>query len=303
VVEFAPTPPSVCGLALALPMDFAAIESALNGGAYADYVGRAASIGPARRIWEHGFGKVAAAAAALAGEAAGLGVTVSSDTTLADLARLFERCAVVTLVAHWRGPQLDAADIRLDAGPLIDRLGRENSPTAELIRSGLPPDWSDRLARADAGAAQTSLLAEILDQRLRQPPCLLAAPDGVAWDMDEATLRHANRAALDAWGQGAFVPGNRIELADGLHAAEQIAACVPPSWSGVADLSNCQSAQLIEWIKQARPDRIVIANERETNPLRRVALLRVIYELLAKTRSNYADARIALSEAMVADTP
>jgi hypothetical protein len=300
VVELEPTPPAACGLALALPMDFATVESATSGGPYADYVGRAVSIGSARRIWAQGFDKVAAAATSLVSEAAALGVTVITNATLGDLRRLFERCAVVTVVAHWRGPQIDAVDIRVGIGWLIDRLEHESLPTAQLIRVGLPYDWKSRLSGAGESAGQTSLLAEILDRRMRRPPCLFAAPDGVEWDMDEATLWHANRAALDQWWPEAFAPGNRLELADGLHSPDRIAACIPQVWSGVADLSNCQSAQLIESIKQARADRIVIANERETNPLRRMALLRVGYELLAKSRRNYAEVRIALSEAITA---
>jgi len=284
-------------------MDFAAIECAMAGGAYADYVGRAISLGSARDVWERGFGKVAAAAAALVSEASALGVTVASNAELEDMQRLFACCSVVTVVAHWRGPELEAADIRVDPVSLIVRLERDDSQTGALIRKGLPPDWKTAVSRAVGGTALTSALAEVLDRRMRREPCLIAAPTGLYWDMDEATLRHANRSALDAWWPDAFVPGNQLELADGLHAPKEIAACVPTAWSGVADLSNCQSAQLIEAIKQARGDRIVIANERQTNPLRRMALLRVTYELLANGRHNYAEARIALSEAMTSTTP
>jgi hypothetical protein len=280
-------------------MHLAAVEAALAGGAYADYVGRAASIGSARHIWEHGFQRVAAAAATLVREATALGAVVAENATLADLRRLFDGCAVVTVVAHWRGAEIGAADLRLETEVLIDRLERERSLTAELIRAGLPPDWKNRILRVDGSAAQASLLAETLDRRMRHAPYIVPAPDGVEWHMDEATLYHANRAALDAWWPQALAAGNRLELADALHAPERVAASVPPPWSGIADLSNCQSAQLIESIKQARPDRIVIANERETNPLRRMALLCVIYEALAKAPCNYAQVRIALSEAMV----
>jgi hypothetical protein len=44
-------------------------------------------------------------------------------------------------------------------------------------------------------------------------------------------------------------------------------------------------------IKQGRPDRIVVANERETNPVLRLAVLQVVYELLAKAPTNYASVR------------
>jgi hypothetical protein len=299
VVELKPTPPAACGLALALPMDLTAIERAISGGSYADYVGRAGSIKSANSIWEHGFQRVAAAAAALAHDAAALGALVETNATLADLRRLFDRCTVVTIVAHWRGAEIDASDIRLDPRLIADRLEVERSPTADLIRAGLAPEWKAKIVDAGSGAVQTSLLAETLDRRMRRAPQIV--PTTQEWHMDAATLHHANRAALDDWWPQAFAPGCRLELADGLHPPTSISACVPAAWSGVADLSNCQSAQLIDRIKQARADRLVIANERGTNPLRRMALIRVIYEYLAKHRRNYAEVRIALAEAMMAE--
>jgi hypothetical protein len=302
VVDLPPTPVTACGLALALPMDFSAVEAAASGGAYADYVGRAVSFGSVRRIWEQGFDKVSVSATALESEARRLGAVVAADASLEDLYRLFNTCAVVTVVAHWRGPEIDASDIKIEPKLFIDRLDSENSETADLIRAVLPPNWKSQVLRATETAAQKSRLAELLDKRMRHEPYIVAVPEDIEWHMDAITLRHANREALDGWWPEALACGNRLELSDGLHSAQSIAACVPNDWRGVADLSNCQSAQLIECIKQARSDRIVIANEQETNPIRRMALLCVVYELLAKSPCNYAEARVALSEAMVART-
>jgi hypothetical protein len=115
------------------------------------------------------------------------------------------------------------------------------------------------------------------------------------WHMDAITLRHQNRYALDGWWPDAFKAGNRLELADGLHSTEDIASAIPDSWTGVADLSNCQSAQLISAIKQYRADRVVIANELETNPISRLAALRGVYNLVA-AGWNYVEARKRMAE-------
>ena len=297
----AATPPEACGLALALPMDLAAIEAALTGGPFADYVGRAASLGSARRIWEHGFDRVAAGADTLAREASDFGVTVARNATLEDLRQLFSTCTVVTVIAHWRGPEISRADLRTEPAAVVDRLANERSQTADLLRAGLPRDWQLRITRADGPAGQSSRLTELLDGRLRREPSLVPPPDGMTWHMDPVSLWHFNRAVLDDWWPKAFVPGNRLELADGPHAPDAIAACVPDAWSGIADLSNCRSAQLIDNVKQGRSDRIVIANEQETNPLSRMALLAAIYGLLAKGSGTYADARLALANALIAE--
>ena len=113
--------------------------------------------------------------------------------------------------------------------------------------------------------------------------------------MDAASLRHINRAALDAWWPEAFRGANRLELADGLHSAGGIGAIVPPRWSGIADFSSCQSAQLVDVIKDDSADRMVISNERETSPIRRFGVLLATYEVLAASPRNYADVRMQIA--------
>jgi len=104
----------------------------------------------------------------------------------------------------------------------------------------------EHLEAVPSGRVRASRLAELLDTRLRQPPPLRLPPNGTTWQMDQSTAQHINRSELDAWWPEAFIPGNRLELADGLHPPEVIAAWVPNTWTGVADLSSCQSSQLIE---------------------------------------------------------
>jgi hypothetical protein len=302
VAKLLPTPPTCCGLALALPTDLVDIQKALTGGAYADYVGRGSLWGNASELWTNSFGVVAKAARALAGEASDLGVQVRENATLSDLADLFERHSVVTVVAHWRGPQISKLDIVKEPAAIICRLAEEASDLAFRLRAGFVPDWRKRLDDLQTESACRSRLAELLNERMLRTPPLATPPRGTEWHMDQITLRHQNRAALDTWWPEAFKAGNRLELADGLHAAEAISAVVPERWRGIADLSNCQSAQMIDKIKQFRCDRLVIANERETNPLSRITLLRVVYNLLLHNKVNYVDARSELAARMRRET-
>jgi hypothetical protein len=265
-------------------------------------VGRGALWGDAPELWSKSFAAVAAAARALAEKAACLGVRVHENATLNDLAGLFENCQVVTVVAHWRGPQISKQDIIMEPTTVIHRLAGDTCDLVVRIRGGFPVDWRDRLDALETDGARRSRLAELLDSRMSQPPALAKPPAGTEWHMDEITLRHQNRAALDAWWPEAFKTGNQLELADGLHSPEAISAIVPEHWTGVADLSNCQSAQLINEIKQYRAERIVIANELETNPLRRLSLLSVIYDLLSHREANYLDVRIAMAARMTRET-
>ena len=105
-----------------------------------------------------------------------------------------------------------------------------------------------------------------------------------------------------SWWPEAFVAANRLELADGLHDADSIADCIDASWRGIVDLSNCQSAQMIDCIKQSRSSRLVIANEREADPISRMAVLRIVYGLLRAGTRNYASVRKEFAAAVVAET-
>jgi hypothetical protein len=254
--------------------------------------------GNASELWSDSFEPVATAARTLVEEAIPLGIRVRENATVNDLADLFENCEVVTVIAHWRGPQISKQDVIVDPAEVIQRLAKDMGDVAIRMRAGLPSGWYDRLESVGSDSARRSRLAEFLNTRMSRLPTLAAPPAGTEWHMDETTLRHQNRAALDVWWPEAFRPGNQLELFDGLHSSDAISAIVPERWAGVADLSNCQSAQLINEIKQYRCDRTVIANEHETNPLRRISLLRVIYDLLSHREVNYVDIRTALAVRM-----
>lgn len=294
-----PTAPTTCGFLVALPMTYEAIESALLGGPYADYVGRGALWGSPRDIWLRSFEAVATTARAVTDRVAGTGVNVRTDGTLDDLAALFRSMRVVTVVAHWRGADVSTDDIKSPSADLIAQFAGDGSKCASRLREGFPPTWRADLDRAGTERNRCSRLAELLNARMRKRPPLHEPPAGTEWHMDELTLRHENRDALDGWLKSKLKPGNRLELADGLHAPSALNAVVPSKWRGIADFSNCHSAQLINEIKQGRPDRVVISNELETNPVRRLTLLAIIYDLLARSPANYADVRFTLAKSLI----
>lgn len=288
------TPASVCGLAVALPMTRDDIAAALAGGRYSDYVGRSAALG-AERLWQNGLARLAEGIELLAGVARAQGVRVAIHATGSDITRLFETCRVVTVLAHWRGPEIAPRDLRVPPRELASRIADDTSGIGVLFRQGLAQGWQRTLDSALDDRVATSRLAELLDARMQALPALGPPPAGTSWVMDEITLRHFNRDCLEAWWPEALVPGNRLELSDGRFTPRRIADLVPDAWNGIADFSSCQSAQLIDWIKQARADRIVVANERETSPMLRMAVLHAVYELLAGAPLNYADVRRAIS--------
>jgi hypothetical protein len=274
-----------------LPLSLEDVEGALQGGPFSDYVGRSAAVGSAAAIWSGGLSRVAKAIGSLAESATEFGVRVVLNARRQDLSELFKGCRVVTVLGHWRGPEIASRDLLLPPLELARRLSAGDDECLALLGQGLRKDWLDVVAKGADDRQRRSRLAELLDERLGREPALMRPPDGASWHMDAETLRHMNRAALDAVLPDGLVPGNRLELYDGLHAPDVIAGAVPETWAGIADLSSCQSAQLIEQIKQGRSDRVVVANGRATSPLLRIAVLQVVYELLADRAQNYAEVR------------
>jgi len=293
--EHRATAPHRCGLAIALPLSREEVEAALAGGPYRDYVGRNGAVQNAKRLWNGTFADVAQAATELAGSADRLGVQVVMRATLADLGGLLAKCDVVTVVAHWRGAALSPRDLRIAPSVISERILTQTTPFATALRAGLPQHWFGSADAAGSDRRFRSRLAELLDQRLRGQPFLMPCPDGVPWHVDAVSLHHMNRDALDAAWPDAFEPGNRLELADGLHAPNALGRSVPPQWSGIVDLSNCMSAQLVSAIKQGHPERSVICNEGATDPLTRLPVLTALYGMLAREPINYIDARFRLA--------
>jgi hypothetical protein len=234
----------------------------------------------------------------LVDQAGKLGVAVRENANMQDLAGLFGSRRVVTIVAHWRGPQISRRDLQIEAAVILNRMSQASGEVVHRLICGLPADWSTRLNSTQSEQERCSRLAELLDARMCRLPALASPPAGTEWHADAVTLRHMNRVALEQLWPDAIKAGNRLELADGLHSADALGAIVPEKWEGIADFSNCQSAQLIDKIKQYRSDRIVIANEGETNPVRRMELLRVVYDLLSKNQTDYASVREAMAAGM-----
>ena len=278
-------------MAIALPLQFDEVVAALHGGAYCDYVGRGRFVGSAQELWDECLAAVADTAKDLAGLAKSLGVQVVLSARLRDLKSLFSTCVVVTVVAHWRGPELTADDLLIAPEEIAQRIVSEESEFARLLRAGFPKDITGELETLSEERQRKSRLAEALDRRLRLRPPLLPRLAVGYWHLDPVTLYHSNRKAIERWAQDAFAQASRLEFADGLFSPDEIARVVPSDWAGIADFSSCQSAQLADAIKDDRVDRVLITNERETNPIRRMIVLSAVYETLDTGQYNYLSAR------------
>jgi len=282
------TSPSECALAVALPLTFEAFCADVDAGATMDYshgmlLGRSHE-----RAWSESAAPVAAACAALVEFARQVGIEVVPEARLPDIASLFTRFPVVTVVAHWRGAFLQGSDVLVEASALLDRF---RVGTDELSRN-LAARLGERVsAKADA-ALERSALAEWLNRSVISSPEPLPGcvpiDATVTFLADDLWLESEHRRRIDEAFPDGIRRGNRLELRDGLHSAEAIAKCVPARWSGIIDLVNCHSAYLAETVKDRRPQRRVIRASRPIDPRVRLRIQKYLYRSISRGDGNYA---------------
>lgn len=291
------TPPTQCGLALALPLDREAFFADLNAGFERDYVrGRIRGRRP-ELVWEEQGMPLAKLCNELAHLAAELGVEIMMTARLSDLANLFRACSVVTIVAHWRGATLVADDILKEPALFLEQLRATPSPFCRAIVERLIPSATERmLSLATAGrraAALAELLNSIITSERPLPGCVEAAR-GATVIIDDLSLHSMHRHLLDEALPDLVRPGNRIELRDGFHSAEAVTSTVPRGWSGIIDFAICHSAYLAHQVKAGRPERRIITNVREVLPGIRLRIQKELYRRLAGGSVNYAEELMAI---------
>jgi hypothetical protein len=293
------TPPAHCALAVAVPLDEAAFRADLDAGAAMDFARGMLSGREPQATWQKDGAPLAALCGRLLDTARRLGVTVVPAATLDDLGDLFGRHEVVTIVAHWKGAILIGSDFGQDPTAWLSRIRSAADPLCVELAHRLEPRQSD-----DALAAHVDLRAGLLAELVNAAVIRSDRPLPGVYDdatlpivVDDLTLRSRQRARLDMAFPEFLHPGNRLELRDGLHTAEAIAACLPPAWTGIVDLAICQSAFLAHHLKAGRPERRVIDNVREVIPSIRLRILETLYGRLA-AGGNYARVLLAVFEAI-----
>jgi hypothetical protein len=223
-------------------------------------------------------------------------IGVVPRATRADFAQAFaSETEVVILVAHWRGSRLAGQD-----------LLRNPETCAAAISHSAPSDlpWEtmqEIRLRVSAALDDTSLKLPAPERRSRfadrlNKKVIRGSPlPGViepAWGehvvVSDLWLETRHRDVLDLCAKDTIVPGNRVELRDGLHSPSSLAALVPEQWAGLIDLGMCRSVVLGHRIKQGRSDRGMIVRINTVDPTFTLTLMRRLFFELRTGTINYA---------------
>jgi hypothetical protein len=212
-----------------------------------------------------------------------LGVAVTRRATMARLAEAVARYNVVTLVAHSRGPGIDARDI-VDVVAIVER---GPAIAARCEGAGEPP----------ARDADATCVAAWLDAALG--PSDISDRDAVpetrafAWRVALYNERWTRRRAIEALCPNALRGGPSIEFHDGLAPIDDVSAALPRQLRTL-DLTVCDSVLLAERVRAGRRGGVILANPRPATADFRLALYRETIRLMARQRTGYQETAIRL---------
>ncbi|MEM7410454.1 MAG: hypothetical protein AAF430_09505 [Myxococcota bacterium] len=212
------------------------------------------------------------------------------DGTLESLTGSVGAYDSVVLVAHWKAHGVSTRDVS-DAGSTAEEIletifgGKdEDEERARTFLDTLRRDLSEQRGQ---GAPSIDTLVRSLNNAVHNPGY------GDLWGETAVgrapnVCRAANRDLLDRVLDRKIVPGNRVELRDGMHRAEAIAGAIPLDPGGTVDLTVCQSELLAMAIKSCAPDARCVQTVQSIEVGPRLALSATVLRLQKARGGDYA---------------
>jgi hypothetical protein len=105
-----------------------------------------------------------------------------------------------------------------------------------------------------------------------------------------------NRQQLDAWFEELIIPGNRIELQDGLLTETEFAELIPADFVGTIHAANCHSVLLERCI--TTPTRRVLATQDVLPPLMVLELYLSVVRMLPNSDVPYEQLWLAVLDGL-----
>ena len=218
-----------------------------------------------------------ATAATIIARASRRGVTVCKRSGLVDFVRCLEQYAVVTLVAHWRSARFRANEIE---DPIA--VHRLLFPEHEGASNGHPPT-ADGMAHALNHWLESDF-HRTADSRADD------SSHAAAETRRQYALWKARKDVQSRLGAAVRPGGPSVEFVDGGVEVEEVVAAVPAGFSGVLDLTVCNSTLLAEQVRRRRRFGLVIANAFPATLDTRMELYDAAMRLVQHERVSYQDA-------------
>lgn len=280
-----PISPSNCGLAIAIPLEREAFVQRLERTDEGNFVQtfcaqrRNLSVSGLWNLYE----PYARFTRDVAARMRGLGVSVVVDASLDQFASLLSDCDVVALVAQWRSALFRPADIPDPAG-VFSQLSEPTSPLGRAVRR-----FATYPTPADPIGAES--IAVVLNQALLSGVQIPDVQNGRSPKLGAITRYqyelYQRRDLLAA--TAAFKGGAGVEFMEGFRRIDEIVVRFPLQFSGLVDLTVCNSVLLAENIRRARPYCLVLANEDLAYLDFRLATFEQVIRILSEKPEPYED--------------
>ena len=287
--------PSDCALALAIPLTRERFLASLARPDEKDFIfhfikGRGLQRADPEFCWQVYEAEEAAFVSAVCDEVAHCGVKVAYDVDLNQLAVLLARYSVVTLVAHFRFVEFSITDIDKPLA-ILASLRDPVSKLLEEIRGKVIELDSDLLAndndRVDSLRTRLCDVFRTIANEAEQP----------YWDKDVQTSSdqeshfriRLTRSEFERAFPDAIKPARVIEFSDGLHTIPELVQSIPVEFSGLLDLTVCNSVITAAAIRSERQGCLVAGNRKAAELRSRMYLYGLEIDLLKKKPRPFID--------------
>jgi len=258
--------------------------------------------------WEMVYEPIARLTESICAKAESLGVTVNRAAQLADLVTLLREFKVVTLVTHWRFMRFRPTDV-LDPVGFLSAVRRPRTLVEHAVQRGFKEFHRELLDEGVLYGSPEHLrvrMVEVLNEiiavahRLYQPDKGIGEVDDNAQPeaglSDSRSLDRLTRAALELSFPREIASGKAVEFVDGMKTISEIVDQIPITFTGLLDLTICNSVILGEAIKNSRPECLVAVNRYPAELHVRLGMYRLTILMLSRRHMSYMDAlsRVAI---------
>jgi len=227
------------------------------------------------------------------------GSLVLRRATLADLSDLAQRYSVVAVCAHFKMTDVRAADL-VDPARCLEIVRERASAVAEKLYHQAQQMVPDLMREPPLQRWELAgRLAPFLQTCVERTHAYVAAPPSVVRVSPPADLGAGlHRVHLEQCFGSAMRAASCVEMFDRLHTFPAFQSAIPADFSGVLDLSMCNSFMVAEDLKRSRPSSLVVENRFLAAPDVRLARYALVMRELARSRSRYTDALLRVHRAM-----
>lgn len=235
-----------------------------------------------------------------------INVEVRTGATLTDLEAVSKTARVIVLVSHWKNYGFPNDDFvkPTDEIKFAEAAAQATEPLARWLtqtfeRHGMGRDraksrslfnWFDSIkALWEPDKTIREILEQALDATIQNDLPLI---EGVSEYVESELKRRSRRRDLmDNLFSNLILPGNRLELFDGLHDCTTISRSIHGEFRGVLDLTTCTSTILADHVSADHQYRFrVVQFSKNQEPIWATAVLNAALTLMSKGY-GYLDAR------------